>query len=181
MRSHFRGSLRHPSQAVTSPHREPSFSTLPAPGFHAQSSFTNTDGNASVRSYVTTSVDEVPYKSLPVGATPTGSKLLPPQSVPSPLSSEIVICILCDKIADTKLIPCNHIVLCEEHAKLSKKCPECRVSCYLRKFPVLKIRVRSWWWGEGSFIQNGIYYHWLPHWKCTVNLSCQIGLCSVIY
>ena len=29
-----------------------------------------------------------------------------------------------------------------------------------------------------SFIQNRniiIDYHWLPHWKCTVNLSYQIG------
>ena len=26
-----------------------------------------------------------------------------------------------------------------------------------------------------------IDYHWLPHWKCTVNLSYQIGICSIIY
>ena len=129
MRSHFHGSLRHPSQAVTSPHREPSFTTLSAPGYHPQSSFTNTDGDPSLRSYATTS-SEVMFSSLPVGATSTGSKLLPALSVLSPQPPEI-ICILCDKIADTKLIPCNHIVLCEEHAKLSKKCPECRVSLLL--------------------------------------------------
>ena len=126
MRSHFHGSLRHPSQVVTSPHRD-SFATLPAPGYHAQPSFTNTDGNPSLR----TVADDVPYKSLPVGATSTGSKVLLPQSVPSLPPSESVICCLCDQIADTKLIPCNHVVLCAEHAKLSKKCPECRVS-YLR-------------------------------------------------
>ena len=40
----------------------------------------------------------------------------------------VVICRLCDKIADTLLIPCNHVVFCEEHAKLSKKCLECRVN-----------------------------------------------------
>lgn len=130
MRSHFHGSLRHPSQVVTSPHQDSSFTTLPASGYHPQPSFTNTDGNPSLQSYTTTA-DDVPYKSLPVGATSAGSKVLPPQSVTAPQPLEDVICCLCDRIADTKLIPCNHVVLCEEHAKLSKKCPECRVSCHL--------------------------------------------------
>ena len=135
MRSHFRGSLRQPSQTVTSPHHESSsFSTLPTPSYQTQPSGSTIDGNPSLRSHATsTSSDEVSFTSLPAGTGSKAPTLLPSNSLPAsqPQSLE-VICILCDKPADVQLIPCNHIVLCEEHAKSSKKCPVCRVSCCSR-------------------------------------------------
>ena len=133
MRSHFHGSLRRPSQTATSPHHESStFSTLPAHSYLTQQSSGSTiDGNPSlIPRAPSTSSDKVGFTSLPVGAGSAASKLLQSDCVPAPQPQSLeAACILCDQPADVQLIPCNHIVLCAEHAKSSKKCPECRVSC----------------------------------------------------
>lgn len=116
MRSHFHGSLRRPTQVLTPSHQEASFSPLPTTSYHTQSSLSTIDGNSSLGPHL-------PLSDI---------KVAPPPTQPLSPASDIICC-LCDKIADTKLIPCNHVVLCEEHTKLSKKCPECRVSCYPRR------------------------------------------------
>lgn len=131
MQSHFHGSLCRPTRAVTSPHQQhSSFATLPAPSYQTQpSSLTSPDGNPSLRTLPPSG--DTTFSSVPVGtmtAMPMSSQSVPPAPIPD------IICCLCDKIADTKLIPCNHVVLCSEHAQSSKKCPECRVSLSARCF-----------------------------------------------
>ena len=121
MRSHFHGSLRRSTQAVTTMHQQysSSLATLPATtSYHPQSSLSSPDGHVSLQPH------PPPLADVMKSAPPTFQS-------PRPAPVPDVICCLCDKIADTILIPCNHVVLCAEHAKLSKKCPECRVSCYL--------------------------------------------------
>ena len=123
MRSHFHGSLRrHPNQTPTTAYQQQSSSltTLPATtSYHPQSSLSSPDGHLLLQ----------PQPSLADAAKAAPSPFQSARPAPVP----DVICCLCDKIADTILIPCNHVVLCAEHAKLSKKCPECRVSCCLWK------------------------------------------------
>lgn len=116
MRSHFHGSLHHPGQPIASLHQQlSSFATLPTSSYHKQSSLTSPDGTISLRSHPS-DLSDVTFSGVPVTKTPASQP--PPE----------ITCCLCDKMADTQLIPCKHIVLCSEHAKSSKKCPECRVS-----------------------------------------------------
>ena len=43
-------------------------------------------------------------------------------------SSRLVPCFLCQKGADTKLLPCGHVIMCSDCAGRAKRCPDCRVS-----------------------------------------------------
>lgn len=42
-------------------------------------------------------------------------------------SSRLVPCFLCQKGADTKLLPCGHVIMCSDCAGRAKRCPDCRV------------------------------------------------------
>ena len=42
-------------------------------------------------------------------------------------SSRVVPCFLCQKGADTKLLPCGHVIMCSDCAGRAKRCPDCRV------------------------------------------------------
>ena len=60
---------------------------------------------------------------------------------------------------------------------LLTQCQHHNVTMTLVCGSLLKIKIGSW-----LAIRNIITeYHWLPHWKYTVNLSYQIGICSVTW
>lgn len=129
MRSHFHGSLRRSSQTVTSPQQQPtsSFTTLPASTYSTQPSVTTSpDGNPAFK-FPSTGPSDVVLSSV-TGSVTVGAATTSFKAEPVSQPSEITICCLCEKIADMQLVPCNHVVLCSEHASSAKKCPECRVS-----------------------------------------------------
>lgn len=117
--SHFHGSLRRPTQQVTSPQQltSPPFATLPASSYRTQPTISSIDGDPSLGSS---------YSASPGNATVSSVSTT---TVTSESVSSSETCCLCDKVADAQLIPCKHIILCYEHAQSAKKCPECRVSC----------------------------------------------------
>ena len=120
-RSHFHGSLRQPRQATSSLQMSSLSTTLPSQvgassSYHSRQSSTSTDGTPTTT-----------FASLPLQKQSTLSVTTQfTHSVSSP--SQEIACLLCEEIVDVQLKPCNHLVLCSEHAKMSKKCPQCHVS-----------------------------------------------------